>query len=596
MKPTFPLTLATLACLIAPLQAHAQWITQSFVLKPGWNAVYLNVDASHASLDTLIGSDASNPIREVWLWQPAPATLQFITSPQVPSGSGSQWVNWDRSLGPGSSLHYAVGNAAYLVRNTNATAYTWNLKGRPVPFRFLWTSTGLNLLGFPTPTNSPPSFDNFLAPASSFYQSAQIFHYLGGELTNNPARLYTPRTYPVTRGEAFWIRSGDAFNHYFGPFEVALAGSSGIQFRDTLGQSRLRLRNLSGGNLTVSLRLLASETAPTNQIAIAGPPPLLLRGALNTTNLTYAHTNLVVGSQPNTFALAPSGQAGSEIEVVVGLNRSLMSGAAGASYAGILRFTDSLGLSQHDIPVSAEVASTAGLWVGAASVSQVRAYLKSYQKDGNGAPVIGTNNAYVVTGINTNLGAVSRPFPLRLILHSDASGTNTFLMQRAYYGLSPGTNYINATRESFLDPAQLAFSRRISAVHLPFTPTNTVWKCTGLLQSSSNLTVTVTLPYGDHAANPFLHTYHPDHDNLGTDFATTLAQGVESYTVTRVIRLTFTPPPDDFASLAGSGLTLAGTYNETVTLSGRGTESRSFDTQGTFSLNRLNSIPTLTTQ
>ncbi len=596
MRRKLLLFLATACLWAAPLHLHAQWLTQSFALKAGWNAIYLNVDPSYATLDALVAADAANPIQEIWLWQPAPATAQFIQSPQLPSGNGSQWVSWVRATGPASQLQRAVGNAAYLVRiSTNAPTYTWNLKGKPVPFRFRWTSTGLNLLGFPTPTTQPPTFESFLAPAPAFQQAAQIFYYPGGNLgATNPAPLNTPRTYSVRRGEAYWMRAGDTYNRYFGPFEVVLPGAAGVQFRDDLGQSRLRLRNLTSGNLTVSLRLLASEAPPVSQTTLVGVPPLLLRGAQNLTNLTYASSNLVVGAPANTYLLKPAGEAGSEVEIVLGLNRSLMTGAPASAYAGILRLTDSLNLAQHDLPVSAEVGSNAGLWVGAASVSQVRSYLKSYQKDSAGVNTVGANGAYVLTGVNTNLGAVARPYPLRLILHTD--NTNTYLFQRLYHGLNPATNFVNATRESFLDPKQLASARRISAIHLPATPTNTFWRLTGALQAGTNLTASITLSHGDHASNPFLHTYHPDHDNLDAKFAQFLPPGFESYTVTRVIQLTITPPGNDFASLTGGGQSFTGIYDESVTFGGKGTESRRFDTRGTFTLDHLNRIRTLTTQ
>ena len=588
----FPGAVVLALLLLFVTSAHAQWQTQTLPLKAGWNAVYLHVDASHATLDALVGADATNLIQEVWLWQPAPATIQFVQSPQLPTGAGSQWLSWVRPLGPSSALQRLVGNAAYLVRAS--ADYTWNLKGRPVPFSFLWSSTGLNFLGFPTPATGPPSFENLLTPAPIFQQNAQIFYYQGGDLgVTNPVRLATPRTYPVRRGEAYWMRSGDTFNRYFGPFEITLTSSAGLQFRDNLGQSRLRLRNLTSGSLTVALRLLASETPPAGQPALAGTPPLLLRGALNTTNLTYASTNLSVGGPANTFALAAADQPGSEVEVVIGLNRSLLTGPSGAAYAGILRFTDSLNLSQQDVPVGAEVASNAGLWVGAATVSRVQSYLKSYQKSGS-TNVIGTNNAYIVTTVNTNLGAVARSMPLRLILHTD--NTNASLLQRVYYGLNPGTNYVNATRESLLDPKQLATARRVSAIHLPVTPTNTVWRFSGPLQAGTSLTTTVRLEHSDHASNPFLHTYHPDHDNLDAKFQQPLAPGFESYTITRVITLTITPPGNDFVSLTSSGQVFTGVYAETVTLAGKGAESRTFATQGTFSLNRINRIGTLTTQ
>lgn len=588
--------LTAVAVLWLTLPAHSQWVTQSVHLKAGWNAVYLHVDASYETLDTLVGGDAANPIEEVWLWKPALTTAQFVQSPQLPVNTGSQWANWVRTLGPSSALHRLVGNAAYLVRvAASSPTYTWNLMGKPVPFNFQWTSTGLNFVGFPTPAQNPPTFEALLTPAPAIQSAAEIYYYLGGDLSaSNPTRLLSPRFFSANRGEAFWMRSGTTFNRYFGPFEIGLGNPGGIAFRDRVSQARLRLRNLTSTNLTVSMRLLTSETPPAGQTAIVDSPPLLLRGELNTTNLTHGFTTIVAGTQTNQFDLAPAGKIGSEVEVVIGLNRSAMSAPVGSQFAGILRFTDSLGLSERDVPVSAHVASNAGLWIGEASVTQVRAFLKSFQKGPNGNPVLDSNNSYIISGVDTNMGPVPRPFPLRLILHTD--NTNTHLLQRIYYGVNPATNLVNATREQLLDPKHLDTSRRITAVHLPFTPTNTIWKFSGELQRGTNLTTTISLAHDDHASNPFLHTYHPDHDNLDTGFNQPLATGFESYRVERVITLHFTPPASNFVSITRSGMTYSGVYNETLTLGGKGSGSRSFDSQGFFSLHRINSLPKLTTQ
>ena len=48
------------------------------------------------------------------------------------------------------------------------------------------------------------------------------------------------------------------------------------------------------------------------------------------------------------------------------------------------------------------------------------------------------------------------------------------------------------------------------------------------------------LESSDHASNPFLHTYHPDHDNLDNrddTFQTQLSAGKESYDLRRVMTL-----------------------------------------------------------
>jgi hypothetical protein len=187
---------------------------------------------------------------------------------------------------------------------------------------------------------------------------------------------------------------------------------------------------------------------------------------------------------------------------------------------------------------------------------------------------------------------VAQPYPLRLIVHND--GTHAFLLQRVYYGLDPYSNVVVATQEKFLDPSHLDLARRISAIHLPWTASNTPWPFNGQLVQGGTLTATPQLAYDDQTSNPFLHTYHPDHDNLDPTFSTQLPQGYESYQMNRQITLNISSPGNDFTSLTSANQGLVGTYLETITLSGQGGASRAFDVSGIFSLNRISPISTLT--
>jgi hypothetical protein len=625
------LLLCALAWLATAFSAHAQWLTQTNALRPGWNSVFLHVDPSYATIDQLVGSDVTNPIQEIWYWQPPLPTGQFIESPQVPTGGGSQWSSWTRLLGPNSTLQRLAGNGAYLVRlASNAAPYEWRVKGKPVTPTYRWTLTGLNFIGFPTPPSpvtAQPFFEAFLAPAPELQQTAEIYRYQGGDLgATNPARVLTFRTTRVRRDQAYWVRAGQSYNTYFGPFQVLEAGSTGLRFGDTRGQTRLRLRNLANQSLAVTLRQVASESAPAGQPPVVDTPTLLLRGAINTTNLTYDFSFLEDGPPP--WTLAPAGQPGSEVEIVLGLARTFLSGSPGDQFASVLRFTDSLGLSQVDVGVSAQKESRAGLWVGGASISSVSHYLTPYAKATNQAdfeallarlqlgqgvngfryewdPNTGRvlvfggpqqkTGSYLVDGpIKTDAGTVARPYPLRLIIHNDGSASR--LLQKVFHGIGVTSNTVLATRESLLLPAQLAEARRISAVHLPTSAGNIPWTFSGVMQPGLTLTATVPLAYDDQASNPFLHTYHPDHDNLDALFSTSLARGVESYGVSRQIALTFSDAGEDFDSLSGGSQDLGGRYAETITIQSRGSQTRQYNVLGTFSLKRLSDIATLTTQ
>ena len=541
------------------LEAQAQWQTQSIVVKPGWTAVYLHVDPSYTNLDTLIGGDANNPINEVWLWSPGSSSIQFVTGPQTPLTGSSQWATWVRNTNQVSStLGTLIPNAAYLVHSLATTNYTWKIKGRPTVPSYLWTSSGINLIGFSTVTSSPPVFDNFLSLVPDLANLADIYQYSGGELgPSNPIQVFNPHAVPVVRGQAFWIRSGSYYNNYFGPFQVGL-DSHGADFGDSTSLNSFHLRNPSSAPVTVTLRLAPSETRPNNQqTPIVGVPPLVVRGALNPVTLTYAVSNLTTNNSIS-WTLPPKGQNGSDIVVILGVNRVAFANNAPGLYAGILKFTDGQNFTEVDAAVSAQPAAYAGLWVGEANVSQVASYLKTYQRESDNKPVQGTNGAYMVLSTNTTLGDTAASFPMRLILHN--TGSQVKLLQRVFYGKDIYSNLVVATSESSLDPTRLGSARRLTAVQFPWSRSNITWTLTGQLVPAATLTADVPLNYDDQAANPFLHTFHPDHDNLDRTVnpPKQLSKGLESYDVNRHITLSLNSTGTDFDSLTKFGQSFQG--------------------------------------
>lgn len=601
MNPRLSLTLiACLAALLTAGRAHAHWLTQSFDLKAGWNAVFLHVDASHASIATHLASDPNASIEEIWLWEPPTSLAQFVQTPQEPVAGGSQWRAWKRTEAGSSALQNLIPNAAYLVRvRSDIPAFTWNLKGKAVAARQVWTSSGLNFVGFPTVTGTPPTFEDFLAQAPpEFQQTAEIFRYPGGDLgPGNPLQVLTLRSTPVKRGEGYWVRAGEVYNRYYGPFELIAGGSGLAALGEQLSVTSVRLKNLTPNALTVSLNLLASEAAPAGQPAIVGVPPLLVRGERNPTNLTYTYLTLPVGTA-RSWTLEPYGQPGADTEVVIGLDRSTFTGNVGDLFAGVLQFTDSLGQSRVDLGLSASVGSTAGLWVGNAVVAEVGHYLKTFVREADNQPVVLPSGAYAILSTNTTLGAVPATYPLRLIVHNPAAGPAT-LFQHIFVGPNAATNPIVASQEDSLAPALLAQARRISTTHLPWSTDNLGWDFTANLVQGATLTTSVTNRFNNRTSNPFLHTYHPDHDTLDPRFQQEVPQGSESYTVVRDITLTVLPPSDDFASRVAAGQSVLGQYAETIRLLGLARPGNTFDTRefevrGLFNLNRISEIATVT--
>ena len=197
---------------------------------------------------------------------------------------------------------------------------------------------------------------------------------------------------------------------------------------------------------------------------------------------------------PRIVTLAPAGQPGSDVELILGRNRQVRNtapGKPGDLFAGVLRITDSRGYSQVDLPVSATRSSPAGLWVGTANVTHVRAYLKRFPLGAGNQPVLGTATAggvpYVVTNLNTAFGPASRSFPLRLIYHVGTNG-EIRLVQRIFSGFDTQTNSVLTLRESLLDSTRLASARRIRAAHLPWSKANAGWLASGGFAQGRSLT------------------------------------------------------------------------------------------------------------
>ncbi len=528
---------------------RAEWKTETMELVPGWNAIFVHVDPSQDGVDVLL---QRTPVSQVWLWAPTPSATQFVSTVQGSSDFGSNWISWVASDPTNSNLQHLIGNAAYLVyvdavyndgtadRTVSvAEPYILSLKGKVIPPSYIWTVSGQNFLGFSNRPNSEPTFVDFFGLSDTLDNSAtEVYEYPGGELgVTNPALVISPLERKVKRGQAYWVKDSD-YNRFFGTFSVTLQDASGVHFDTSLTSYRIRLTNTANEAHTVTLELVASEV-PADGSILVGAPPLLVRGDLDPESLSYGFANLA--DAPLSWNLAAAGEVGASVEIVLGIDRVAMASNPGDAYAAILRFTDSFagaGYTQIDLPATAITPSLAGLWVGEASITQVKQDLAAFEVDDDGGTLLGDDGAAVVGETDVSYGAVARNFPLRLIMHMADDGT-TQLLQRVYYGLNEDALPILATGQNVLNSEHLDVARRITAVHLPWSGSNTPWSFDSSLSFSGTLSTTVATFFDDHAANPFVHTYHPDHDNRSPLFEAygQDERGFESFDIEREITL-----------------------------------------------------------
>ena len=354
----------------AIISAKAQYRTESWELKPGWTAIYLNVDTGSDSLDLLM---AGNPdITDVWQWRPNGLDPSLNSTAQ---GTGAdEWKVWRRGDTANSTFAIMSPNSAYLVKmKATASPQTLSLKGKVVTPRVQWRTDGSNLVGFPIKTGTTPQLNRYLGGAGIIDNNTEAYRYVGGELSETNPGLLPARLINAKRGEAFWIRS-DKYSDFYGPVQVEVALDSGLYYGTGGSLKRVVLRNRTDREINVTFAPAASEVPPGGGAAPAAP--MLTTRERNDEGF-YVYAPLGAGL---TVTL-PAGEARG---VSLGVDRTAMAGSPGDQFAGLLKVTDAEGYSEIFLPVTAEKVSLAGLWVGEARISEVQNQLQRFEREEDG--------------------------------------------------------------------------------------------------------------------------------------------------------------------------------------------------------------------
>lgn len=530
--------------------ARAQWVNETYALKPGWNGIWLSQDCSYATITDLLL--AQPKVTQIWRWNPLGSAKQYVTTPENPIKPDAEWAVWRRNDAESSTLDRLTGNAGYLVFVDDADPVSLSLTGRPLlPTYNGQQKSGLIFSGFPIDPAASPlqrhldrflSFDRVLKSLPEGLPG--VYFYNGGPFSasvpKNPLPVTDSSAVSMTRGTAYWIEA-KSYTAYYGPVRVESADGDGLEFARSGVARTLRVKNVTDPakkqSVIVTFTPAPSAAAPSNQAPVAGAVPLLLRGEIDPLTLQTSYT-------PFSTAIQRTIAPGETAEVTFYLDRSALGTVAGREFQSLIRLSDSLNLTRIDVPVHATSTSLAGLWVGQAIVSQVDQ----------------------ITGQTATLGSTRGDgFPIRLVVFVDAAGKPT-LLQQAYVATDDSDNSLNAQKvfskigyERAASIKALSNSARVSSSAFPLD----------LVAPSPGGSVTGSATFDvllDYAAptNPFVHPYHPAHDNRDASFALSpLPAGAESYTVRRTVSLAFTPTADVTDPAWGSTM-LGGTYAETV--------------------------------
>ena len=642
MKFTAPIQFIRLFLLIIALlfiagPAQAQWRSFDYTLQAGWNAIYLHGDASHDTIANLLPTE----VTEVWAWNPDADQVQFTATPLAPSTGAVEWGIWTRVDAGDMRL---AGQTAYLVKCS--AGVTFSLVQKAMPPQATWVRSGANLLGFPAKASPMPNFGAYFSAFPVAITGSDIYKYTSGEFgTNNPLKLTNNSAEPLDRNKAYWFSSA-VVDNFYGPLEIKVSQAEGLVFGRTGSVVTVRVTNRTSAIQSIVLTEQPSDEDPIIELTPPAVPLQLLE--VNPSTLLYAPRAI------NSTPIPINPKSTIELRFAVNRGHASMSGVAVADntkFGSILRLTDSAGQMEVYLPVTAEKGSLAGLWIGdieltgvgslvsnaaTATVTVAAGVITEIEVSGAGGfgydtapevtiaePAAGGTRATATASVEngsvteftiTNGGsgyAVDAPsvtiapppplpgtstpkaFPLRTLLHiSDDGSKTTRLLSQVFIGQLAADPYPLGltTKESLLKQDALATAQRFVAAHMPL---DQLVSGTGTVDVPGTLVRTITVPFNDKS-NPFVHQYHPDHDNKDRGFEN-LEAGVESYDITRTCTFTFTatPPAGSAANVASWGSTIiGGTYTETID----GIHKDPIEMSGRFELRRASEDGQLVTQ
>jgi hypothetical protein len=607
MSPGRKLRIIAIVVLMTTLATptFAEWSRQTINLRPGWNAVFLEVQPADNACKSVF---ARVPVKSVWAWNERFKSAQFVRNPDELDPTEPQWLTYFPARGTKSflsDLHGLTGGQAYLVEVGGTEPVILELRGRLLVRQKAWLSDSFNLMGFHTDPDNPPSFESFFAPSGAHASQSMYRLSTAGKWE----KINDPATTPLHQGEAYWIYCRGQ-STYGGPLSVSVVQDREMNYGEFLTEKTLRLKNETAHEKSVILKMKSSQR-PSHRSTDPGEdvlPPLA-------GDVSLAYKTLMswkAFDAPLEVKVKPN----AELDIPLAVIRGAMASPRSKEdmYESVIEISDGAG-GKFQVPVKAQKMLTkTGLWVGSVTLNGV-------------SEAANPENPDVPT-------ATGSEFKFRIILHVDENSQATLLQEvslmqvQAVYSddgvLLEPARYVLITRDDLI--AQFATSstvdntfkgRRISSPAFattksgqPGDPADNSSDWPVLLAGSfpdevfnvpdegapedqachTTVTGDVRLHYDD-PLNPFVHRFHPDHDNLNERYEEDpLSEGFESYGINRNITLCFSQFSPLDLTLPNWGYDLlGGVYREEIT----GLHRNTIVVQGVFELNHVIDVPVL---
>jgi len=505
-----PFILCAALFALAP-EARAQCAAQRIALKPGWNAVYVEVSPEQDA-----GAVFSQwPVDSVGVYDPAAflATRQFSADGGTEGLVSSPILMWNREYREASLVTRIPAGVVCLCFNTNLTAggtFSTTLVGVPAAPRTTWHPSDdgdvLNYFGFSLQEGVSVTPEAYLEGFDALSGEAML--RIGGKTRGEPpSRLPFYSGGTVSDGEALLVGAGD-LSDWSGALFVSPQTS--LDFGSAGARATIRIRNDGAAPRTVALSLDRAVAELDPRLPFSARFLLWRDEDVALTNAAWTPVGAI--GEVSRKRLAP----GETWRVAFGLDRTSLVGEGGSTlprgvpFGALLTARDVDGGSgmKAVVPLRGETSGTdaaltawpAGLWVAEAVFDTVAA---------PGASA------------GTPTGGRAR---IRLPVHVDGHGAIRLLQRVVAAGdtASDGSLSYRLYAGAATIPDTATEALRISSVVLPTEIPVIEADEGGSLREGASFRFTVA---ADGATSLLRHPYHPQHDGLRWDFSTPAPSG-----------------------------------------------------------------------
>lgn len=240
------------AASLSSAATHAA--TQTTILNPGWNAVFLDVQPENTDPAKVF---EGLPVESVWTRLDKNSSVEFIRDPDEGLWGQPGWHGYFTSEkeAPLTNLFAIFASRAYLIKLKGGEPATWTVTGAPTVGKIQWVADSFNLTGFRVNPANPPTFAAFFSPSTA--HAGQAVYKLNNEA--GAWEMVEDQTNTTLKsGEAYWVYC-DGVSDYQQPLEIQLPQYDGMNYGAYVETLSIVLLNKSNTTITVNATPLTSN-------------------------------------------------------------------------------------------------------------------------------------------------------------------------------------------------------------------------------------------------------------------------------------------------------------------------------------------------